>query len=466
MQAIREAQDINQPLRTIKVKGDQEWKNTEKKQLIRKRQRLHCAGEYTLRNELAHHITTLIKKRKKSFYQDKYSRNNTDMWSHANKIRKPSATLPSDPEFGERLNEQFSDVIWEGISKADLTKFIVHETPKPSVPIFNFTNVGEQLRKVKSTSAGPDGISGKLLHAARLEIISPLVHIFNHCINNGIVIDEWRLGNITPIPKVPNPSEPSDMRPIAITSTPCKIIERIISKHILTCCREQLVTNKQFGFLPRRSTTDALIKVLDDWGRAIDDGHQKVISIFFDFAKAFDLVDHVRLLFKITPLLPQWLINWIVSWLSDRKQRVIFKGTVTCWRDVMAGVVQGSVLGRTLFLLFILDINDYLPDGVELLKYADDILAYIIGSQTTNLPQDIVNAVQSWCTDNKMRLNDAKCKVMIINPPLLQNPYPVTFLLGQTLEVVKSYKYLGFTLSDTVNPDLQWNRVRSIISPV
>ncbi|RMZ93833.1 hypothetical protein BpHYR1_043088, partial [Brachionus plicatilis] len=78
----------------------------------------------------------------------------------------------------------------------------------PVVPVFNFTNVGEQLRNVKSTSAGPDGISGKLLYSARLELVSPLVTNFNHCVNKGIVIDEWRLGNITPIPKVQNPATP------------------------------------------------------------------------------------------------------------------------------------------------------------------------------------------------------------------------------------------------------------------
>ena len=152
----------------------------------------------------------------------------------------------------------------------------------PVVPVFNFTNVSEQLRNVKSTSSGPDGISRKLLYSARLELVSPLVTIFNHCINKGIVIDEWRLGNITPIPKVQNPATPSDMRPIAITLTPSKIMERIITKQILRLVRVRLLMNKQFGFLTGRSTTDALIMVLDEWGRNIDSGDQKVIVDLYD----------------------------------------------------------------------------------------------------------------------------------------------------------------------------------------
>ncbi|RNA24746.1 RNA-directed DNA polymerase from mobile element jockey-like [Brachionus plicatilis] len=326
MQAIRNAQDLHQPLRIVKTKVDQEWMNVEIKQLIRERQRLQSAGEHNLRDQLALRIVGLIATRKATFYHEKYTRSKAGMWEHANKFRKPPTTLPPDPEYGERLNEQFSDTVWQGVTQANISRFIRRDALPPVVPVFNFINVGEQLRNVKSTSAGPDGISGKLLYSARLKLVSPLVTIFNHCVNKGIVIDEWRLGNITPIPKVQNPATPSDMRPIAITSTPCKIMERIITKQILRLVRVRLLTNKQFGFLTGRSTTDALIM---------------------------------------------------------------------------------------------------------------------------------------------MRLNVSKCKVIFINPPrVLGSSVPIVYLLGQMLETVKFYKYLGFELSDSLDLDLQWRRVRSIVSPV
>ncbi|RNA16087.1 RNA-directed DNA polymerase from mobile element jockey-like [Brachionus plicatilis] len=312
-------------MRIVKTKGDQEWMNVEIKQLIRERQRLHSAGEHNLRDQLALRIVGLIATRKATFYREKYTRSKAGMWEHANKLRKPPTLLPPDPEYGELLNEQFSDTVWQGVTRANISRFIRRYALPPVVPVFNFTNVGEQLRNVKSTSAGPDGISGKLLYSARLELVSPLVTIFNHCVNKGIVTDEWRLGNITPIPKVQNPAKPSDMRPIAIISTPCKIMERIITKQIL-----RLVRNT-FG----------------------------------------------------------------------------------------------------------------------------------------NIPQEIVDAVQRWCVDNKMRLNVGKCKMIFINSPrVLGSSVPSVYLLGQMLETVKSYKYLGFELSDSLDLDLQWRRVRSIVSPV
>ena len=121
-------------------------------------------------------------------------------------------------------------------------------------------------------------------------------------------------------------------------------------------------------------------------------------AIFFDFAKAFDLVDHELLLEKLQRLLPTWLVSWIAAYLSGGKQRRVKVGDIeTEWMDVAAGVIQGSVLGTILFIIFILDINDYMPEEVELEKYADDILNYIIGKATsTNLPQEVVDAVQRW----------------------------------------------------------------------
>ena len=92
---------------------------------------------------------------------------------------------------------------------------------------------------------------------------------------------------------------------------------------------------------------DAIIQVINDWSDA-KDKHKEIFAIFFDFEKAFDLVPHDLLLKKLKNLLPEWLISWLAVYLTERYQK--FKTGKT-----------GSVIGPILFILYIYDINKYIP---------------------------------------------------------------------------------------------------------
>ena len=200
---------------------------------------------------------------------------------------------------------------------------------------------------------------------------------------------------------------------------------------------------------------DAIIQVVEDWSKS-KDRNLIVLAIFFDFAKAFDLVDHEVLLEKLNKQLPGWLVSWIAAYLSDRKQRVVVNNETTDWKEVEAGVIQGSVLGPIFFILFIADINDELPPNTNLQKYADDILAYIIGRTIPDgLLQEIVDAISRWCIKNKMRLNTEMMVLSNASDAFAQN---VT-LNDKSLEIVSTYKYLGIELNNTLDWNKQWDRV-------
>jgi hypothetical protein len=460
---VKTAEDTHQPLRPLKTTNDQPWMTQEIKRLIKKRGKLLKAGKLQKYKELANKIVHTIKQRKKLYYRRKFNNNKPDWWRMVNQLRKKQHQVDEDPQLAETLNTGFYGV-WSGTVQPDLTAYLELTAVPPSSPIFSRENVEIELKNLNNSSPGPDGISAILLKSARLEISDVLARLFNTYLNTGFVPRNWRDANITPIAKVDHPEIWSDYRPISLTSNLCKTFERVIVKYILKTTSNIWSSNNQHGFLPGRCTMDAVIQVLFDIERAVDQ-RQPAIAIFFDFAKAFDLVPHDRLLCKMSKILPNWLIKWTASYLSERRQRVRIGETNTEWCRVEAGVIQGSVLGPILFLIYIADINEYLPPGCDTEKYADDIISYITGvDATSQLPQQIVDAVQKWCDDNQMRLNTGKCKVMTFNPSNIDQK-PALKLNNTELEIVPNYKYLGIEITTKLDNEKQWDRVCSLTSP-
>ena len=172
--------------------------------------------------------------------------------------------------------------------------------------------------------------------------------------------------------------------------------------------------------------------------------------MFFDFSKAFDLVDHNILLNKINKYLPEWITQWIAQYLSNRSQRVKYENIVTDWRTVKAGVIQGSVLGPTLFILFLHEIGEQIPSIVNAPMYEVGILVY---NTDKALVQQAADGVNKWTKENNMRLNIEKTKKMTINKQKTSSDFSIS-INNTELEQVDEYKYLGAL----VTSDLDWQK--------
>jgi len=103
-----------------------------------------------------------------------------------------------------------------------------------------------------------------------------------------------------------------------------------------------------------------------------------VVDVYFDFAKAFDTVSHVKLISKRQAYgIDGTLLSIITDFLTDRSQRVVLRAGTSAFSKVVSGVPQGSVLGPLLFLLYINDITDLYPGHVSIKLFADDIKIYM-----------------------------------------------------------------------------------------
>ncbi|XP_065643027.1 uncharacterized protein LOC136074618 [Hydra vulgaris] len=462
--SILSAQDICQPLKSTTLVNPKPWMTQLIQGLIKERQQLFFSG-YKEWKALANRISTLITKRKR-IYNRRFTTGKTDFWREISLADKGKITTPISETLANQLNDHFQSV-WTGNKQPSLSCFIDREANPPTTPIFTLNNIVNQLSKLKPGSSGPDDLSPFLLKSARFEIASSLCILFNRLIENSYLPDQWKSANITPIPKISNPQSSNDYRPISIASALCKVFERIITIFIVHHTKHIWVSNKQFSFLLGRSTMDATIQIIKDWSHA-KDNNKSIYAIFFDFEKAFDLVSHDKLLLKLVNILPSWLTSWIAAYLSNRQQRIKTNDHTTDWKCIEAGVLQGSVLGPILFILFISDINVYLPPETILEKYADDILTYIINDKfPTNLPQSIVDGVALWSKVNGMKLNGPKCKIIRIIPRCSEIQALPSILLNNTeLEIVSSHKYLGIMLNENVDWDEQWTKVHNKIKSI
>jgi len=164
-------------------------------------------------------------------------------------------------------------------------------------------------------------------------------------------------------------------------------MERIINKEIQQyLTSNKLITNGQHGFCKKRSTCSNLLECVFDWAYSIESKYHTDI-IYFDFKKAFDSVSHPKLLIKLKSYgLDGKLFQWLNNFLSNRRQLVTINNAISDQIDVTSGVPQGSVLGPTLFHLFINDIRDILTDiNVKFKLFADDLKLYSTRSNANNV---------------------------------------------------------------------------------
>ena len=225
------------------------------------------------------------------------------------------------------------------------------------------------------------------------------------------------------------------------------IILSHVHKHLST---NNILCKHQHGFRSRLSCETQLVSAIHEWASILNIKSQADV-IQLDFSKAFDKVSHSKLLHKLSHYgIQGQTLLWIKGFLCNRSQSVSVNGVHSTPCKVISGVPQGSVLGPTLFLIYINDIVGDIKSNIRL--FADDTIMYrqVISPADHRILQQDLDRLTSWACLWQMEFNVKKCyHISLTNKrAVVMLPYDMH---GQVLEHVTSYDYLGVRLTSKLN---------------
>ena len=313
------------------------------------------------------------------------------------------------------------------------------------------------IKKQKSNKApGQDGLPPALFKLFDGRLVNHLTLLFNKVLSTGIYPKTWSVGNIKPIHKKGDKTNPNNYRGITLLDVMGALFTSVLCERISTWAEEEgRVSEAQFGFRKNRRTTDAIF-ILNTAIQSRKKRGKQLYTCFVDFSKAFDTVDHRLLWSKLASYgLSSTMLNILQSMYGQASSRVTLNSDTSEEFLYRKGVRQGCNLSPLLFSLFIHDLEKYLVENnsgsieinstnLHLLLFADDL---VLLADTPAGLQKSIQILGDYCSKWNLRINMEKTKVMEFRFQRRKDPSPPYSLHNQIIEVTKSYRYLGIILT-------------------
>ena len=488
---IQTLMDAHIPTKMVRGNRDRPWVSDHTKKLIRKRDKIFGKArngnkkakdkfkalkhkiQKKIREDYNKYINSIILDDTEAYSAQSKPTNTKKFYSFIKNLKRDSTGVAPLKENGiltsdstkkaDILNRQYQSVFTQDkdIDSQDLPP---PERQLPTMPDIQISleGVTKLLMQLNpSKAAGPDQVPPSTLKEIAQEIAPIVQIIFQRSLDTGTLPKQWLTANIAPVFKKGEKYKASNYRPVSLTCICSKLLEHIVVSHLLDHLdSHNALADEQHGFRHRRSCETQLIQFIEELGKGIQGGGQ-IDLIIMDFTKAFDKVSHQRLLYKLEGfgVSPQ-VRKWIEHFLCNRSQRVIVEGCTSGDVSVDSGVPQGTVLGPTLFLLYINDLPEYVQCPVRL--FADDCVIYnsIKSIDDTLTLQEDLAKLEEWEQNWKMDFNPSKCFAM--NVTRKRKPLVVDYLLkNSVLTNTESSTYLGVTIRKDLKWDDHINRITS-----
>ena len=327
-------------------------------------------------------------------------------------------------------------------------------------------------------SAGVDGISSVLLKNIN-SIIAPALSIaINQSLHSGIFPSHLKIAKVIPLYK--NKGSVNDFgnyRPISLLNVISKIYERAVYNQLYEYfVFNNLFYTSQYGFRTKHSTEDAAIELVDEILEHLErDPYEQVLAIFLDLSKAFDTIDHNILFEKLKHYgIEGAPLEWLQSYLSDRKQFIQYEDTSSDLLSLQVGVPQGSILGPLIFLIYINDARNA-TSALNFIHFADDTnlaknMSFFANGNNSLSHSQVerrINAelkkVYDWLCVNKLSLNVSKTRSMLFKHPKIPTVHRSYELEinGEKIKRVKEFNFLGIMLDEHLTWKPHIKKIRS-----
>ncbi len=396
--------------------------------------------------------------------QDLEEKNPTAFWKLVNTLKEKKQ---SHEEVQPEIFYDYFKELHKGIKnahhnldfKCHINSTVVNLVGKEWVDLLDkkitYDEIKKAVKQCKNKKACCfDNVSNEMIKCSFESMSDILMKLFNHILQTELFPKEWAKGYISPIFKKGDLLDPSNYRGITVSSCLGKLFTRVINNRLNEfLIKNGVISVNQIGFSPGKRTCDHIfvLKVLLDQAKY---KKNHLYMCFVDLKSAFDTVWREGLLYKLNKInASQKFINIIKNMYEQVNACIKSQHGYTNSFPIEVGTRQGCNLSPTLFNIYINDLpreldkmsaNQPSLEGkkISCLLYADDLILF---SKSASGLQRLISETENFCNKWQLTINVKKTKILIAHKKQSNNQCEF-YLYGKTVEIVKSFCYLGLEI--------------------